>query len=775
MTVTNTTARNQYTATAGQTVFAYTFEVYNKNDLVVLQNDTTLAEGTNYTVSGVGSDSGGNITLTVGATAGDIITVYRDMALERLTDYQNSGDFLAAEVNEDFDRLWLAVQQGAVDSDRAIVKPVTDLDSISTTLPSASDRANSFLTFNGSGAVTVTSAGDPSAPSTIYRQQFTGDGSTTAFSLTVAPGGVGQSVQVFIDGVYQEISTFSISGSTLNFSEAPPLNSSVEYVAFKVGEIGSADASVVTYIPAGTGAVSTTVQAKLRESVSVKDFGAVGDGVTDDTAAIQAAIDYAEANTKVIYFPSGTFSVSTLSITNGIRGISCDGIIKGQGSAAAATIVIGETGAGVSNAVFNLRMDQSAGDLVAVKAYDIVGCTFDQCQIYGFVNSATTNHYAFWCIGPCLRNMFTNNHITLYDTPTQRGFGIALYGPEGASEYGGFFTGALVQSATPANENIIANNTIINGSYAVSLQYAEECIVDGNYCRNQNHRGMYIAVAALRNVISNNQIVDFLSSAVLLGYNAWHNVVSGNSCYSSGVYASGEAAININTGSSYNLISGNTIESPTNYGIYMGADMRSNVVQGNYISNHYLSAIGLDNDFIAVRPANSSYSRPNYGAPPAPYTAWSYVNSSDNVIKNNTIGIGYTGRNTAAIEVSQINGPNTTQVTRTIITGNDVISADNILYNLWFYADTDGRFFGTNVTNNNFNSGNSEASYNASGATTWAARITYYADNEQFDEVINGEPISFADGDATPSVVTNSSVPSERLYQFANTVASTLR
>ena len=83
------------------------------------------------------------------------------------------------------------------------------------------------------------------------------------------------------------------------------------------------DASLVTYTPAGTGAVTTTVQAKLRQTVSVMDFGATGDGVTDDTAAIQAAIDsikngyYDKGAGKIVFpAPSAFYKITaTLDLT----------------------------------------------------------------------------------------------------------------------------------------------------------------------------------------------------------------------------------------------------------------------------------------------------------------------------------------------------------------------------------------------------------------------------------------------------------------------------
>tara|TARA_R110000822_G_scaffold241222_2_gene370538 strand:- start:1773 stop:3386 length:1614 start_codon:yes stop_codon:yes gene_type:complete len=126
---------------------------------------------------------------------------------------------------------------------------------------------------------------------------------------------------VFIDGVYQERAGYSVSGSDLVFSEAPPVLSTIEVLAWGVNDIGATTANLVTYTPAGTGAVAATVQDKLRESVSVKDFGAVGDGVTDDTAAIQAAEDWCAVSGQSIFFPASNYKCLTGIIKKAVNWI----------------------------------------------------------------------------------------------------------------------------------------------------------------------------------------------------------------------------------------------------------------------------------------------------------------------------------------------------------------------------------------------------------------------------------------------------------------------
>lgn len=76
----------------------------------------------------------------------------------------------------------------------------------------------------------------------------------------------------------------------------------------KVSALGtSIGASLIGFIQAGAGAVARSIQDKLRETVSVKDFGAVGDGVTDDLEAFAKAYDAAEAGGRV-KVPAGTFA-----------------------------------------------------------------------------------------------------------------------------------------------------------------------------------------------------------------------------------------------------------------------------------------------------------------------------------------------------------------------------------------------------------------------------------------------------------------------------------
>ena len=86
-------------------------------------------------------------------------------------------------------------------------------------------------------------------------------------------------------------------------------NGSLVYSSLNVTKRYSS--ALVTFVQSGANAVARTSQSKMRDMVSVKDFGAVGDGVTDDTAAIQAAVNYASGliGGEVI-FPPGKYVVA---------------------------------------------------------------------------------------------------------------------------------------------------------------------------------------------------------------------------------------------------------------------------------------------------------------------------------------------------------------------------------------------------------------------------------------------------------------------------------
>ncbi|WP_448192707.1 glycosyl hydrolase family 28-related protein [Azospirillum sp. sgz301742] len=86
-----------------------------------------------------------------------------------------------------------------------------------------------------------------------------------------------------------------------------------------------------TYLPGGSGAVARPIREKLGDAVSVKDFGAVGDGTVDDTIAIQAALTAAHA----VFLPPGAYRVTnTITVGTGktLFGAGQSSILRAAGN-----------------------------------------------------------------------------------------------------------------------------------------------------------------------------------------------------------------------------------------------------------------------------------------------------------------------------------------------------------------------------------------------------------------------------------------------------------
>lgn len=146
--------RVQYTGINGQTIYVYPFPIFDEKDLVVDIDGTILVLNVDYTVTGVTGEDGGTIVLTVATTGGEIVTIFRDTAIDRLTDYVENGDFLAETVNNDFDRIILMLQEISNFSGRAIRVALTDQVSDSGLLLSDPDsRKQKFITFDSGGNV----------------------------------------------------------------------------------------------------------------------------------------------------------------------------------------------------------------------------------------------------------------------------------------------------------------------------------------------------------------------------------------------------------------------------------------------------------------------------------------------------------------------------------------------------------------------------------------------------------------------------------------------
>ena len=162
MTVSSTTTKNSYSGDGSTTVFAYTFKIFDDDDVsVIVRTDATGSETvktktTHYTVSGVGNANGGNITFGTAPASGETVVLLRSTSQTQTTDYTPNDPFPAAAHEDALDRMTFLAQELQEELDRSIKISKTNTITSAEFTIGASDRANKIFAFDSNGDFAVT-------------------------------------------------------------------------------------------------------------------------------------------------------------------------------------------------------------------------------------------------------------------------------------------------------------------------------------------------------------------------------------------------------------------------------------------------------------------------------------------------------------------------------------------------------------------------------------------------------------------------------------------
>ncbi len=210
----------------------------------------------------------------------------------------------------------------------------------------------------------------------------------TVFTLTTTnyqPGT--NSLSVFVDGVNQygsgaQYAYVETNSTTITFNSGLHVGAEVKFTTSQINSTAGNDAFLVSYVPPFVGSVGTNVGEKLSETVSVKDFGAVGDGVADDTAAIQLALN---SGASVINFPQGTYIIDGgLTLTTADTNLICTGATIKLKNSASSKAMLNITGA-------NCTVDGGTWDGNKANGNN-TGSGFDSYNVFLFADRCTVKN-----------------------------------------------------------------------------------------------------------------------------------------------------------------------------------------------------------------------------------------------------------------------------------------------------------------------------------------------------------------------------------------------
>jgi hypothetical protein len=400
MTIPSTTRKaGPLLGTGAQTAWPFTFKVFAESDILVttansLGIETVRVLDTDYSVvlnSNQDTSPGGTVTYPISGSAlatGDVLTITGNLAYDQPLDLPAGGNFSPLALENELDRMAMQIQQLKEQLGRATQVSVST--SADVTLPSP--LSNAVIGWDSTAEALqnfpLSELATAVAFATYRYDTFTGDGTTTVFTLDADPVTLGN-IDVSVDGLTSVPGVdHTILNTALIFAVAPSLGAEIlARYGQGLGSGMSGDALDIAYQPLG--GTATSVQEKLRENVSVWDFDADSTGVTDASTAINTAIAYAQANGKGVFIPDGTYKLtSPIVITGNSVNVTGNGIatvLKPYGAINAIQIGTGSGGTTQNSGYLGNFLIQ-AGDTTVLRgiyAWNLREWNIEKIQCFG--------------------------------------------------------------------------------------------------------------------------------------------------------------------------------------------------------------------------------------------------------------------------------------------------------------------------------------------------------------------------------------------------------
>jgi len=458
-------------------------------------------------------------------------------------------------------------------------------------------------------------------------QNFTATAGQTLFTLTsysYIPGT--NTLSVYVNGLKQILGESYTETSSISFTFVNGLNVGTHVQAIFGNVIPTAVSSAsVGYNEGGTGAVTTTVQAKLQQSVSIVDFGGVADGTTNNSTALQAAHDALPSSGGTIYIPTGS---SYYLFTSGVS----------------FTKPIVLIGAGIYSSIF-YTATSSITLISTTKKLDIENLHFEAYSaarttavfIQQSVGSTGNNHSTYFnCLfdggATCYHSLYTSqvvfDNCQIYP---QGSYGLYLENTVSSDQGDSFITNCTFSGATTANifapstSGLYVTNNKFNNSFAhINISTGSNNTGDytftGNSFEGHTSYGIQLVSSSgtlTKSLITGNQFSSGTAGVamnhIIVGNNAINTVITGNSFNSTDATQTTHNAILIQNGSYNTTITGNDF-----YQIYNAISGATNTSLGiTAASNRYASDVtiidvGDDNATIGTYASSLDFSISRY-------------------------------------------------------------------------------------------------------------------------------------------------------------------